>query len=52
MILLVNVWLGYPYCMRICRGSKSIAHDLYEARPRFAGAEAARLTNFFRSPGR
>jgi maltose/maltodextrin transport system permease protein len=46
MILIVNVWLGYPYFMLICMGlQKSIAHELYEAS---ALAGAGPLTNFFR----
>jgi maltose/maltodextrin transport system permease protein len=46
MILIVNVWLGYPYFMLICMGlQKSISHDLYEAS---ALAGAGPLTNFFR----
>ncbi|HEX3764989.1 MAG TPA: maltose ABC transporter permease MalF [Kofleriaceae bacterium] len=44
MILLVNVWLGYPYFMLICMGlQKSIPHDLYEAS---ALAGAGPWTNF------
>jgi maltose/maltodextrin transport system permease protein len=46
MILIVNVWLGYPYFMLICMGlQKSIPHDLYEAS---ALAGAGPLTNFVR----
>lgn len=45
MILIVNIWLGYPYFMLICMGlQKSISHDLYEAS---ALAGAGPLTNFF-----
>lgn len=45
MILIVNVWLGYPYFMLICMGlQKAIPHDLYEAS---ALAGAGPLTNFF-----
>ena len=32
MLLIVNVWLGFPYMMVLCSGLiKSIAADLYEA---------------------
>lgn len=46
MILVVNVWLGYPYFMLLCTGLlKSIPADLYEASA-LAGAKP--LTNFLR----
>jgi len=46
MLLIVNVWLGYPYMMVICMGLiKAISADLYEAS---AVAGAGPLTNFFR----
>ena len=46
MLLIVNVWLGYPYMMVLCSGlMKSIPADLYEAS---AIAGAGPLTNFFR----
>jgi len=46
MLLIVNVWLGYPYMMVICMGLiKAIPGDLYEAS---AVAGAGPLTNFFR----
>ena len=46
MLLIVNVWLGYPYMMVICSGLiKAIPADLYEAS---AVAGAGPLTNFFR----
>lgn len=46
MILVVNVWLGYPYIMVLCTGLlKSIPADLYEAS---ALAGASPLTNFLR----
>ncbi|HET9622387.1 MAG TPA: maltose ABC transporter permease MalF [Kofleriaceae bacterium] len=46
MILIVNVWLGYPYFMLLCMGlQKAIPRDLYEAS---ALAGAGPLTNFFR----
>ena len=46
MLLIVNVWLGYPYMMVICMGLiKAIPADLYEAS---AVAGAGPLTNFFR----
>ncbi|HEX4418973.1 MAG TPA: maltose ABC transporter permease MalF [Kofleriaceae bacterium] len=46
MILIVNVWLGYPYFMLLCMGlQKSIPRDLYEAS---ALAGAGPLTNFFK----
>jgi maltose/maltodextrin transport system permease protein len=46
MLLIVNVWLGYPYIMVLCSGLiKAIPHDLYEASA-IAGAKP--LTNFFR----
>lgn len=46
MILIVNVWLGYPYWMIICSGLiKSIPADLYEAS---ALAGAGPWTNFRR----
>jgi maltose/maltodextrin transport system permease protein len=32
MILIVNIWLGYPYMMLVCTGMlQSIPHDIYEA---------------------
>ncbi|MFG6428336.1 maltose ABC transporter permease MalF [Roseateles sp. LYH14W] len=46
MLLIVNVWLGYPYIMILCSGLlKSIPADLYEASA-LAGASPA--TNFFK----
>ncbi len=46
MILIVNVWLGYPFIMILCAGLiKSIPADLYEASA-IAGAKP--LTNFFK----
>ncbi len=46
MLLIVNVWLGYPYMMVVCMGLiKAIPADLYEAS---AVAGAGPLTNFFR----
>nr|WP_297524312.1 maltose ABC transporter permease MalF [uncultured Roseateles sp.] len=46
MLLIVNVWLGYPYVMILCTGLlKSIPSDLYEAS---ALAGAGPLTNFFK----
>jgi maltose/maltodextrin transport system permease protein len=46
MLLIVNVWLGYPYIMVLCSGLiKSIPADLYEAS---AIAGAGPLTNFFK----
>ena len=46
MLLIVNVWLGYPYMMVICSGLiKAIPADLYEAS---AVAGAGPLTNFWR----
>ncbi|HEY9064132.1 MAG TPA: maltose ABC transporter permease MalF [Burkholderiaceae bacterium] len=46
MLLIVNVWLGYPYMMVICMGLiKAIPADLYEAS---AVAGVGPLTNFFR----
>jgi maltose/maltodextrin transport system permease protein len=46
MILIVNVWLGYPFVMILCAGLiKSIPADLYEASA-IAGAKP--LTNFFK----
>ena len=31
-ILLINLWLGYPYMMLVCSGAlQAIPHDLYEA---------------------
>ena len=46
MLLVVNVWLGYPYIMILCSGLiKAIPHDLYEASA-IAGAKP--LTNFFK----
>jgi len=44
MLLIVNVWLGYPYVMILCSGLlKSIPSDLYEAS---ALAGASPWTNF------
>jgi maltose/maltodextrin transport system permease protein len=46
MLLIVNVWLGFPYIMVLCTGLiKSIPADLYEAS---AIAGAGPLTNFFK----
>jgi maltose/maltodextrin transport system permease protein len=46
MLVIVNVWLGYPYIMILCAGLlKAIPADLYEAS---AIAGAGPLTNFFR----
>ncbi len=46
MLLIVNVWLGYPYIMILCTGLlKAIPADLYEAS---AIAGAGPLTNFFK----
>ncbi len=46
MLLIVNVWLGFPYMMVLCSGLiKSIPADLYEAS---ALAGAGPLTNFLR----
>jgi maltose/maltodextrin transport system permease protein len=46
MLLIVNVWLGYPYIMILCAGLlKAIPADLYEAS---AIAGAGPLTNFFK----
>ncbi|HEV6964950.1 maltose ABC transporter permease MalF [Roseateles sp.] len=46
MLLIVNVWLGYPYVMILCSGLlKAIPADLYEASA-LAGASPA--TNFLR----
>ena len=46
MLLIVNVWLGYPYVMILCSGLlKSIPADLYEAS---AIAGAGPWTNFRR----
>ncbi len=46
MLLIVNVWLGYPYIMILCTGLlKAIPSDLYEAS---ALAGAGPLTNFLR----
>jgi maltose/maltodextrin transport system permease protein len=46
MLLIVNVWLGYPYIMILCSGLlKAIPADLYEASG-LAGAGPA--TNFFK----
>jgi maltose/maltodextrin transport system permease protein len=46
MILIVNLWLGYPYIMVLCTGLiKSIPNDLYEAS---AIVGAGPLTNFFK----
>ncbi|MBX3619177.1 MAG: maltose ABC transporter permease MalF [Rhizobacter sp.] len=46
MLLIVNVWLGYPYMMVVCMGLiKAIPFDLYEA----AAVEGAGpITNFYR----
>ena len=44
MLLIVNVWLGYPYIMILCSGLlKAIPADLYEAS---ALAGASPFTNF------
>jgi maltose/maltodextrin transport system permease protein len=46
MLLIVNVWLGFPYIMVLCTGLiKSIPADLYEAS---AIAGAGPLTNLFK----
>ncbi|MBV8035766.1 maltose ABC transporter permease MalF [Roseateles sp.] len=46
MLVIVNVWLGYPYIMILCSGLlKAIPQDLYEASA-LAGAGPA--TNFFK----
>ena len=46
MLLIVNVWLGYPYIMILCSGMlKAIPADLYEAS---ALAGASPFTNFFK----
>ncbi|ANH70521.1 maltose transporter membrane protein [Mitsuaria sp. 7] len=46
MLLIVNVWLGYPYILILCTGLlKAIPSDLYEAS---ALAGAGPLTNFFK----
>ncbi|MBO9686401.1 maltose ABC transporter permease MalF [Roseateles chitosanitabidus] len=46
MLLIVNVWLGYPYIMILCTGLlKAIPSDLYEAS---AIVGAGPLTNFFK----
>lgn len=46
MLVIVNVWLGYPYVMILCSGLlKAIPADLYEASA-LAGASPA--TNFFK----
>lgn len=46
MLVIVNVWLGYPYIMILCSGLlKAIPGDLYEAS---AIAGAGPLTNFFK----
>jgi maltose/maltodextrin transport system permease protein len=46
MLLVVNVWLGFPYMMVLCSGLiKSIPSDLYEAS---AVAGAGPLVNFTR----
>ena len=46
MLVIVNVWLGYPYIMILCAGLlKAIPADLYEAS---AVAGAGPLTNFFK----
>jgi maltose/maltodextrin transport system permease protein len=46
MLLIVNVWLGFPYIMVLCAGLiKAIPADLYEAS---SIAGAGPLTNFFK----
>jgi len=46
MLLIVNVWLGFPYMMVLCSGLiKSIPSDLYEAS---AVVGAGPFTNFWR----
>ncbi|MDH4450525.1 MAG: maltose ABC transporter permease MalF [Rhodoferax sp.] len=46
MLVVVNIWLGYPYMMVLCLGLiKAIPADLYEAS---AVAGAGPLTNFFK----
>ncbi len=46
MILIVNVWLGYPFFMILCSGlMKAIPADLYEAS---AIAGASPMSNFFK----
>jgi maltose/maltodextrin transport system permease protein len=46
MLVIVNVWLGFPYMMVLCAGLiKTIPEDLYEAS---AIAGAGTLDNFFR----
>jgi maltose/maltodextrin transport system permease protein len=46
MLVIVNVWLGYPYVMILCSGLlKAIPADLYEAS---ALAGAGPVTNFFK----
>jgi maltose/maltodextrin transport system permease protein len=46
MLVLVNVWLGFPYMMVLCAGLiKTIPTDLYEAS---AVAGAGTLDNFFK----
>jgi maltose/maltodextrin transport system permease protein len=46
MLLVVNIWLGFPYMMVLCSGLiQSIPADLYEAT---AVEGAGPLTNFFR----
>jgi len=46
MLLIVNVWLGYPYMMVVCMGLiKAIPSDLYEAS---AIVGAGPVTNFLR----
>jgi maltose/maltodextrin transport system permease protein len=46
MLVIVNIWLGFPYMMVICSGLiQSIPADLYEAT---AVEGAGPLTNFFR----
>jgi maltose/maltodextrin transport system permease protein len=46
MLLIVNIWLGFPYMMVLCSGLlQSIPADLYEAS---AIEGAGPLTNFFR----
>jgi maltose/maltodextrin transport system permease protein len=46
MILLVNLWLGYPYMMLVCTGMlQSVPSDIYEASA-LDGSNP--ITNFFR----
>jgi maltose/maltodextrin transport system permease protein len=45
MILLVNLWLGYPYMMLVCTGMlQSVPSDIYEASA-LDGSNS--ITNFF-----